>query len=450
MPNILINNNFYQGTSQACIIDITPPTFSGINFLDVESRGQIRAGWAVATDPTAPIRYEVYIKAGNNVNLFNTANIIAITDKLQYDIFTLPDGSFLQNGQVYFVGVRAIDGVNNRDNNTVSQSVISTGVLTSIDTYESLASWSIDELGNFQITAWANKNNSIARSPAAVLGTASYQVFDMSGNAVVGMSGSGVSANSEGLYSFPQVTNLIDQDNEHYQIRVSVVVDGEARINFIRVEPNQSIIALDGVADINDLNQITGSFWVIENSKILTGATLGLGSYRTFDASGNLIPGLSQSNISADVNGNYVITPLPLGSADVTKAFIVEVSAEVEGGLRTSKIVLGNEPAVYEPKAVFSINAGNQLEATFWCVKNGELVPQSLLGTASYAVYDKNGAAVAGLTQSGITPDVNGKFHTTPVSAALLTDLTHYTAVISVVAAGKTRTATKGFTLLGN
>jgi hypothetical protein len=152
MPNILIENNFYQGTSQACIVDLTPPTFAGITFLDVESRGQIRAGWSAATDATAPIRYEVYIKASTATGLFSTTNIIAITPNLQYDIFTMPDGSFLQNGTTYYVGVRAIDGVNNRDSNIISMNVISTGVLTSIDVYETFAAWSIDTSNQFRIT----------------------------------------------------------------------------------------------------------------------------------------------------------------------------------------------------------------------------------------------------------------------------------------------------------
>jgi len=130
MSDIFVSDDFYMSTSQACVVDLTPPTFSGINFLDVESRGQIRAGWSVATDPDTPIRYEIYIKASNSIGLFNTANITAITDKLQFDIFTLPDGSFLVNGITYYVGVRAVDALGNRDANTVSLNVISTGVLT--------------------------------------------------------------------------------------------------------------------------------------------------------------------------------------------------------------------------------------------------------------------------------------------------------------------------------
>jgi len=40
-------------------------------------------------------------------------------------------------------------------------------------------------------------------------------------------------------------------------------------------------------------------------------------------------------------------------------------------------------------------------------------------------------------------------FHSTPISSALLTDLTHYTAKITIIVAGQSRTVIKGFTLLG-
>jgi len=152
MADIFVADNFYMPTSDACIVDLTPPTFAGINFLDVESRGQIRAGWPAASDPNTPIRYEVYIQATTPTGLFNTANITAITDKLQYDIFTLPNGSFLVNGTTYYVGVRAVDAISNRDTNTVSLNVISTGVLTSIDVYESKCAFSISSDNLFHIT----------------------------------------------------------------------------------------------------------------------------------------------------------------------------------------------------------------------------------------------------------------------------------------------------------
>lgn len=450
MADILVNNNFYISTSDACIIDITAPTFAGINFLDVESRGQIRAGWSVATDPTPPIRYEVYIKAGTATGLFSTSNIVGITPNLQYDIFTMPDGSFLVNGTTYYVGVRALDGVSNRDSNTVSMSVISTGVLTSIDVYECKGTWSTDTSNNFLFTAWANKNSSLAIAPDAVLGTASYQVYDKTGAAIVGMSGSGVSANAQGLFVFPSVPNLMSLDHQHNEIKITISIDGENRVNFIGTDEKEETYSINGTCDVDDSNNLVGGFWVTQNERVVS-TGLGTGSYQAYTASGVIIPGLSESGIVADGNGYFAITPFSMpGTVDITKAYVVRITATVNGELRSTNIVLGNEPANYTCKATFSINASNMLEASLWANKNDVMPPVAVLGTASYQIYDKTGAAVVGLSESGLTADVNGLYHITPVAATLLTDLTHYTAKITISVAGQNRVAFKGFTLLGN
>lgn len=447
MPNILIENNFYQGTSQACIVDLTPPTFGGINFLDVESRGQIRAGWSAATDATPPIRYEVYIKASTATGLFNTTNIIAVTPNLQYDIFTLPDGSFLINGTTYYVGVRAIDGVNNRDSNTVSMSVISTGVLTSIDVYETHASWSIDNSNQFRITVWADKNESIAGGTNGVLGTASYQVYDKAGNAVVGMSGSSITANGQGLFIATGVPNLLIEDADHYNIKATVIVDGEARSNMIPLMDKKAEYKIGGLFFINVEDNFDGTFWISKNEIIKT-ANLGTGAYQVYDHNGDPIVGMSGSGIAADVNGVYKIPQVASLLDEDYPGYSVKVTLTVDGVVRSQMISHIAEQIEYQVKAQFSINASNQLQATFW-LEYDSSVETSFLGTANYTVYDVNGNAVVGLTQSGITADVNGRFHITPVSAALLTDLTHYSVKVGIVAHGVERIAYKGFTLLG-
>lgn len=448
MSDILVNNNFYISTSNACIVDVTPPIFSGINFLDVESRGQIRSAWNAATDATAPIRYEIYIQAATATGLFAISNIIASTPNLQYDIFNLPNGSFLQNGTTYYVGVRALDAISNRDSNTVSLNVISTGVLTSIDTYQAEAAWSINDINQFEITLWGNKNNNLVLPSTGVLGAASYQIYDNSGNAIVGMGASLGSPNANGLYSMPTVVNLLDEDREHYELRVNVSIDGEIRSNYIRMEPGAEIYSLDGTSDVDYNNNVVGAFWISDNERILT-TGLGTGAYTGYTASGVAIPGLSETGIVADANGFFLITPLPGASTlDGTSAFIIKLSATANGQTRTKNIILGNDPLLYQCKGIFSINAGNQLETTMWAVKNDERANPLLLGTATYTVYDKNGTAV-GISQSGITADANGLFHSTPVSAIPLLDLTHYTVKIEIVVAGATRTSFKGFTLLG-
>jgi hypothetical protein len=450
MPNILVSDNFYQGTSSACIVDLTPPTFAGITFLDVESRGQIRAGWSAATDATAPIRYEIYIKASTSTGLFSTTNIIAVTPNLQYDIFTLPDGSFLVNGTTYYVGVRAIDGVNNRDSNVVSMDVISTGVLTAIDVYQCRATWSTDTFNNFVITMWADKNQSLANSSNSVMGAASFQVYDKSGAAIVGMSGTVPSPTVEGLYAASPVANLTSENHNHFEIEVTITVDGEARSNFIPVGEKPETYTIDGTADVDDGNNLVGSFWITQNEKVVT-TGLGLGAWQAFDTSGNLIPGLAETGITPNGDGFFSVTPFPLPpGVDTTHIYIIRITTTVNGEVRSNYVKMYEEPAVYNAKATFSINAANMLQATLWGCKNNLMADTALLGTASYAVYDKNGTAVAGLSETGITPDVNGLFHTTPVAATLLTDLTHYNVVLMVSIAGADRTTVKGFTLLGN
>jgi hypothetical protein len=116
-------------------------------------------------------------------------------------------------------------------------------------------------------------------------------------------------------------------------------------------------------------------------------------------------------------------------------ADILTNSSAYQGTVQLGTVIV--DP-IYDPRGGMSLNASNQLEGTFWITKNG-VHHKTDLGNASYVVRDKNGTAVAGLTQSGITPDVNGYYHTTPVSAALIYDLAHYVVelVIPVNSSGK-------------
>lgn len=447
MADIYVNNNFYMSTSSACIVDLTPPTFSGISGLDVESRGQIRANWSAASDATAPIRYEVYIKASTSVGLFSTANIIAVTPNLQYDIFTLPDGSFLQNGTTYYVGTRAIDGVNNRDANLVTMSVISTGVLTAIDTYENKASWSINNSNQFIITMWANKNDSLAGGINGVLGTASYQVYNKSGVAVAGMNGSSIAADGNYLFTSSAVTNNLSESAEHYEVKVTIIVDGEARTNILPLMNETPNYTVDGLFFVNNENDFDGVFYVNKNGVKVT-SNLGTGSYQVYDHDGVPLVGMSESGITADVNGIYKITHIASLLSDDYPGFVVEITLTVDGVTRSTRKSYTTPSIEYKTKAQFSINASNQLQATFW-VEYDSNIEKVGLGAASYTVYDVNGTAVAGLTESGLTADINGRFHITPVSATLLTDLTHYSVKVAVITHGVERVSYKGFTLLG-
>lgn len=447
MSDIYVEDNFYQGTSSACLVDLTPPTFTGINFLDVESRGQIRAGWPAASDITLPISYEVYVKASTATGLFSTSNIVASTPNLIFDIYTLADGSFLQEGVIYYVGIRAVDGVGNRETNTNSMSVISTGILTSIDVYEAKAAFIINSDNKLQGTLWANKNSSLAIAPDAVLGTASYTVYDSDGLPVAGMTETGLTANAQGQYIITPVLSTLSESLEHYLVKVTVNVDSENRTNYVDLVDAKPTYDVGGLFFIDSANQFDGNFWVSKNGVVQTTA-LGSGSYQVYDHTGAAVVGMSGSGITADVNGIYKLTAIPSLLVTEYPGFTVKVTLTVDSIVRSNMITNIAEQAIYQPKAQFSINSSNQLQATLWLESANE-VEIADLGTANYTVYDVNGAAVSGLTQSGITADVNGRFHITPVSAALLTDLTHYSVKVGIVAHGIERVAYKGFTLLG-
>lgn len=448
MPNILVNNNFYQGTTQACIVDLTPPTFGGIVSAVVQSRGQIRASWFAATDATGPIRYEIYIQANTATGLFNVNNIIAITNKLQYDTFTMPDGSFLVNGTTYYLGVRAIDGVSNRDSNVVSQNVISTGVSVSADVYQAEGAFALGANSMFQGTMWILKNSVLGIGPT--LGTASYQVYDKNGTAVPGMGQSGIVADANGQFKITPVLSTLSETLDHYMIKVDILMDSAIRTGYIALIEPIPLYKTNGQFTVNDSNNFIGSFWAQADGQNVTNlARLGDGHYQVHDQNGTPVPGMTESGISANASGAFIITPIPATLDTTNSLYFVHAKIVVDGVERESTIPLSFALSEYEAKGIFSINALNQFQATLWATENG-VIKASSLGTANYTVYDATGAPVAGLAQSGITADVNGRFQISPVSAALLTDLTHYSVKIGIVVDGVERVSYRGFTLLGN
>lgn len=336
-PNQLVTGGSLQPTSQACITDLTPPVFSGIDFITRGVLGQLKAFWLAATDVSNPIRYEVYVKADTSSGLFNTANIALVTTQLQADIFALAGGSLLQSGVNYFVGVRAIDGVGNRDANTVSLSQTSSGIL-GITTAEIAGVFAVNTSNQLIASFWVNDLEGVIDNPSR-LGLASYVIYNDAGDVVIGMSESGIAADVNGSYAITPVNSTLNLDNSYYTVKVTINVDG------------------------------------------------------------------------LDITYNLPITYPEAGP-------------------------------VYEVSGVISINANNQLQASFWINKNGESL-SSNLGTCSFVIKDKSGAAI-GISQSGITADAAGKFHSTPVNAVLISDLEHYLVEIDLIADGTSRKGTVG------
>lgn len=450
MPNILVNNNFYQGTASACINDVTPPTFAGIATASVQSRGQIRATWLAATDPTPPIRYEVYIQATTATGLFNVANIIAITDKLQYDTFTLPDGSFLVNGTTYYLGVRAIDGVSNRNTNTASIGVISTGVSVNADVYMAEGAFAINTSHQLQGTLWALKNSILAKTGNAVMGTASYQVYDKTGAPVAGMNESGIAADANGQYKITPVASSLSSTLDHYMVKISIIVDGQAREGYVALIEPVPEYEIHGTFAVNSSQQLTATFWTSADEEAITNvARLGTASYQVYDRDGNIVAGMAQTGITPDSNGLFKITPVASTMSLDLNYYSVKVTVTVDGVARTNFLPIQGKIPNYTCRVIWSINALNQLQATIWAEVDG-IARTTGLGTASYTIYDAAGNPVSGLTQSGMTANGLGEYHITPVSAVLLTDLTHFRASISITVDSAVRTTYRGFQLFGS
>lgn len=96
---------------------------------------------------------------------------------------------------------------------------------------------------------------------------------------------------------------------------------------------------------------------------------------------------------------------------------------------------------VYQICCSGTINASNQWVGTIWVHKNGDRV-DSNLGDAAYRFRNADGSLVSGMSETGITPDVNGYFEIAPVSAALIYDLTSYLLEVDVSVDDVSLTAT--------
>lgn len=111
-------------TSQACVVDVSTPVFSGIASVTPNNDGSFTLTWATATSSKTPVRYELYAALGivSAASLFVTANRIAFAPGLvtSWKVFVLRDQvTYFLNGQTYTFGIRAVDSQNFTDSNVV-------------------------------------------------------------------------------------------------------------------------------------------------------------------------------------------------------------------------------------------------------------------------------------------------------------------------------------------
>jgi hypothetical protein len=122
--NIYFGGTDYNVSSNACVFDITPPSFSGVSSLVAQPNGSLRATWTAATDASSPVRYNIYVSTSAG-DIYT--KLIGSVNGLTVDIFQSTTG-LLQYNTTYYVAVRAVDAVGNINTNVVTLSAISSGV----------------------------------------------------------------------------------------------------------------------------------------------------------------------------------------------------------------------------------------------------------------------------------------------------------------------------------
>jgi hypothetical protein len=138
--NQLFDGLFEHSTTNACVSDLTPPTFTGVSLLTPQAMGSIKVDYPAATDATPPINYEIYILPGtvSAATLFASTPAI-ITRALTAYPFLDGNGNFIVKGTTYTVGVRARDAANNLNTNTAVLTTVATGSANLAQIYQDLA-----------------------------------------------------------------------------------------------------------------------------------------------------------------------------------------------------------------------------------------------------------------------------------------------------------------------
>jgi hypothetical protein len=336
--NQLVTGGAKQETSNSCIIDLVPPIFSGILSLTRGSLGQLRVNYLAATDLSNPITYEIYIQEDSNFNLFNVANIALTTRKLNAEIFALGNGTLLQPGVNYYVGVRAVDAVGNRDANLVSISQTTPGIL-GVTSGQINGVFAVNEQNQLIASFWAMDNDGVINNLSRI-GNASYVIYDETGSIVPSMSESGIVPDSNGFFKITPVNSVLDLYNTYYAVKVTIPIDGVSiSYNLPITYPEAGpVYEPRGVFSINAANELQGSIWITkDNQKLLT--NLGQASYLVRNKAGASI-GISQLNIVADANGYFIITPVAASPIVDFNHYTVDITIMADGVTRKGVVGL--------------------------------------------------------------------------------------------------------------
>lgn len=147
---------FYQSTSSACVADLTPPTFAGLTTVTPNSDGSFTVSWSAATDISPPLTYEIYILPGSvsSGTLF-AASVTNATRSLTYRAYIDSNGNPMIKDQLYTLGVRVRDALNNLNTNTVTMTSTAIGSVNLAQIYQDLQTLFAMDHTNF-VTDLAN------------------------------------------------------------------------------------------------------------------------------------------------------------------------------------------------------------------------------------------------------------------------------------------------------
>lgn len=218
-------------TPNACIVDLIPPTFSGISTAVAQNNGSTKITWNAATDATTPIRYNIYIAYGSvsATSLFQPNNLVMVSppNSTSSYIFNLAPGVwlnpsdpiFLTKGQIYTYGVRAIDGVGNIDNNNTILTEITSNYVDTIPEYICKFTFSIatdNTLKGFFNLQYEGSDVTTG------LVSGKYTIYDDTNTPVAGMTESGIIADSDGIFVITPIDASLLQSFTHYRVKLEI------------------------------------------------------------------------------------------------------------------------------------------------------------------------------------------------------------------------------------
>jgi len=221
----------YQLLPDACVYDVTVPTFSGISGLTQVFTGALNATWSAASDSSTPIRYNVYVQKTTATGLFSLDPFITYGTSI--NLYEDSNGNRLESGATYYVGVRAVDAVGNMETNTTSLSAISLGVLSGEIHYECFATLSVNASNELQGFLFLNGDGKAIKT---LLGTANFSIYDESDTIMGVFTQTGLTANANGIYLLTPVTAVSLDPFTHYRARIVIVhnsVSIESYVGFI-------------------------------------------------------------------------------------------------------------------------------------------------------------------------------------------------------------------------